>query len=584
MLKVIQGLALTAILGLLAVGCGTDHNPMGSPNQSDLKQNTPQTPSILGNRVWNDVDKDGLQDDTLVEPGIAGVSVSLYTCADVKLSTVVTNTKGVYIFPMLAAGNYYVKFTPPQGYVFVPKDAGPDSLDSDVDRTTGKTDCFPLAVSTADLTWDAGLYQGQIDTVVDGTVGGRVWFDANQDGIQNESLLGDVVDSLAVELFTCTDSLVAATQTDLTGGYGFVDIAPGQYYLLFTPPEGYEFSPNNVTNDSLASDPDPFTGKTVCFQVDSAEVELTWDAGIFPQPVDTLVNGTVGGRVWFDVNKDGLRNDAAQPAPVDSLPVELFTCAGGLVATARTGLAGEYEFSDLVPGQYFLLFTLPMGYKFSSQDAADDSLDSDPNPCTGKTVCFQVDSAEVELTWDAGIWPAPPPHGCTHSRAYWKNHVRFSRQRDILRDLLPLWLGSPGGAAAIEVADARTAIAILQMKTYGNPFNGITKLYAQLLAAKLNIASGADGSAAEHEIEAADNFLGAHGWHSWGHLSKANKKQVVKWTSIFTRYNSGEIGPGSCGDSDDNDRDHEGSDYSDNDDHDGGNDGGAGQDWGPDHE
>ncbi|MDD4051901.1 MAG: SdrD B-like domain-containing protein, partial [candidate division Zixibacteria bacterium] len=445
MLKVIQGLALMAILGLLAVGCGTDHNPVGSPSGSGLGQNNPQSPSMLGNRVWNDVDKDGLQDDTLVEPGIAGVSVSLYTCADARVSTVVTNTKGLYFFPMLQPGTYYIKYTLPQGYVFAPKDAGPDSLDSDVDPTTGKTDCLTLAISTSDLTWDAGLYQGQADTVVNGTVGGRVWFDANQDGIQNESMLGDVVGSLAVELFTCADSLAATTQTDPTGEYEFVNLTPGQYYLLFTPPAGYEFSPNNVTNDNLASDPDPLTGKTICFNVDSAGVDTTWDAGVFPRPVDTLVNGTVGGRVWFDANKDGIQNDTAQSAVVDSLPVKLFTCAGAWVATARTGLTGDYEFTDLVPGQYFLLFTLPTGYKYSPKDAADDSLDSDPNACTGKTVCFQVDSAEVEMTWDAGIWNIAV-HGCTHSIGYWKNHAISCRQKDIIRDLLPLWLGSPDGA------------------------------------------------------------------------------------------------------------------------------------------
>jgi hypothetical protein len=482
----------------------------------------------------------------LIETGISGVSVSLYTCADVKLSTVVTNSKGLYFFAALQPGNYYIKFTPPQGYVFSPKDAGADTLDSDVDRVTGKTDCFALAVSTADLSWDAGLYQGQLDTVVNGTVGGKVWFDDNKDGVQNDPAPDTVVAGLQVQLYACAGSLVMTTSTDTVGSYRFTNVLPGQYYLQFAAPTGYSFSPQDVTDDTLDSDVDVLTGKTVCFQVDSAEVETGWDAGLFLPTVDTVVNGRVGGQVWLDANHDGIQNDPAADEVVGSLTVELFTCAGSSLGTALTTPAGEYEFADVLPGRYYVQFTLPNGYTFSPKDVANDTLDSDPEVATGKTACFDVDSAGVDLSWDAGIWKIVS-HGCTHPLAYWKWHTGSCRQRGTVGDYLPLWLGTPGGAAAINVTNTRIAINILWMKFYGGPFNGITRLYAQLLAAKLNIAAGADGSAVAHEIQAADDFLGVHGWTNWYRLSIKDRKQVLKWTTMFTLYNCGVIGPGCCG-------------------------------------
>lgn len=423
MRKAIQSLVLTAILGLLVIGCGNDNNPMGS-GDSNLKPNSPQSPSMLGDRIWNDVNKNGLQDDTLIEPGVSGVVVTLYSCADVPISTIVTNAKGLYFFPMLPEGDYYIKFTLPEGFVFSPKDAGGNTLDSDADPATGKTECISLAASTVDLTWDAGLYEGQADTVVNGTVGGDVWFDANRDGNQNDTIWDDGMISVQVRLFTCAESLLAATMTDT---------------------------------------------------------------------------------------------------------------------------AGEYHFSDIVPGSYYLSFTLPTGYAFSPSNMAGNTLDSDPDALTGTTPCFDVDSAGVDMTWDAGIWKLPVPEGCTRSKGYWKNHAGFGPQDDMVTALLPLHLGSADSAAAMEVTDAQTAVGILQMKTYGEPSNGITKLYAQLLAAKLNIAAGADGADVDEIISDADLFLGNHDWQSWEQLSKDDQKQVLNWMGMLGEYNEGLIGPGACG-------------------------------------
>jgi len=143
----------------------------------------------------------------------------------------------------------------------------------------------------------------------------------------------------------------------------------------------------------------------------------------------------------------------------------------------------------------------------------------------------------------------PPDEGCTLTIGYWKTHAGFGPQADVLSQYLPIWLGNEGGTKSLEVTDAAMAVDILKMKTFGRNRNGITKLYAQLLAAKLNVAHGATDSDAADIISAADDFLAAHDWTDWDALVEADDDYfdlVHYWQSTLDSYNKGEIGPGHC--------------------------------------
>lgn len=80
----------------------------------------------------------------------------------------------------------------------------------------------------------------------------------------------------------------------------------------------------------------------------------------------------------------------------------------------------------------------------------------------------------------------------------------------------------------------------------GDPSNGITKLYAQLLAAKLNIARGADQSDVLDVITAADAFLRYHNEYDWQRITRAERLQVLQWMTALDAYNNGLVGPGHC--------------------------------------
>ncbi|MDP2039174.1 MAG: SdrD B-like domain-containing protein, partial [Ignavibacteria bacterium] len=139
----------------------------GTVNNGYLGCDAPK--ASLGDKVWLDVDKDGIQDSG--ENGIASVTVKLYTCANVLVATTTTNANGIYSFTNLTPGDYYVVFTAPSGMTVSPKDQGSNNAtDSDADVTTGKTVCTTLIAGENDLTWDAGFY-----TECKNKIGDTVW-------------------------------------------------------------------------------------------------------------------------------------------------------------------------------------------------------------------------------------------------------------------------------------------------------------------------------------------------------------------------------------------------------------------------
>lgn len=193
---------------------------------------------------------------------------------------------------------------------------------------------------------------------------------------------------------------------------------------------------------------------------------------------------------------------------------------------------------------------LPEGFEFSPLDQGrDDRVDSDANPRTGNTVCIELAAGDCDSTWDAGLC-RHEEEGCTFTLGYWKNHAGFGPQADVVTPLLPIWLGLPDSSASLHVTTALIAYNVLRMRTYGVPSNGITKLYAQLLTAKLNIANGASDDDIADVISASDIFLSAHSWQSWSGLNQQQRQMVLHWMETLDSYNEGMIGPGHCGEDD----------------------------------
>jgi len=127
-----------------------------------------QFPASLGDKVFFDDDRDGIQDAG--EDGVEGVTVTLtgggangiIGDGDDTTETTTTDADGFYEFTNLNPGEEYkVTFSDlPDGFEFTEANQGSDDgLDSDADPTNGMTQVVTLAPGENNPTLDAGIVQ-----------------------------------------------------------------------------------------------------------------------------------------------------------------------------------------------------------------------------------------------------------------------------------------------------------------------------------------------------------------------------------------------------------------------------------------
>ena len=187
-------------------------------------------PVSLGNFVWFDANKDGIQDAD--EVGVAGVTVTLDGQLDMDLvvdadgnpvKPVTTDANGKYVFTNLLPSSYGVTFTIPAGYSETVSKAGDDrAVDSDGWQT------WPvLKQGQDDMTVDLGL-------IADGTIGDTLFWDVDNNGGSAPSGADKPLAGVTVKLTYTTPAGVEKTLTTVTdenGKYSFKDLAPGDYVV-----------------------------------------------------------------------------------------------------------------------------------------------------------------------------------------------------------------------------------------------------------------------------------------------------------------------------------------------------------------
>ena len=472
--------------------------------------------SKLGDFVWNDLDKDGIQDAN--ELGIPNVKVDLYDCNNNFIKSTTTNANGYYFFDVVA-GSYVVKFNLPAGYAFSPKDQnGDDAKDSDADLTTGMTTCITLGAGVTDLKWDAGMY------MMPAELGDRIWLDANYNGIQDNGEVG--VQNVKVELYTCAGALVDTKMTDVLGNYFFKNLMPGDYYVKFYAPTGYAFTKKDQNGDDLKdSDADQTTGKTICTTLTPGEKDYSWDAGL-------VKLAQLGDRVWKDANINGLQ-DLGEYGYAN-VKVELYNCANGLVATQYTNATGYYLFTNLIPGDYYVKFYAPTNWGFTLKDKGlDDAKDSDADVTSGKTICTTLIPGESDKTWDAGLVLL---RNCTYTPGYWKTHSKYGPAGP--RDYVWNWIGE-------DTQFFKSGLSYYKVINKAAGTNTYYQLAFHYIAAKLNSYAGASvPSEVQAAMSWATTFFNTYTPSS--SLPSAVKNQAIYYTGLLDKYNNGIIGPGHC--------------------------------------
>jgi hypothetical protein len=135
---------------------------------------------------------------------------------------------------------------------------------------------------------------GNVDPDPDATaaLAGKVFLDANADGIQNDG--GTGVTGTVVRLHSAgndgqigggDDSLLKGTTTIAAGDFSFSNLRAGSYYLEFLPPAQFGISPKDQGgDDTLDSDVDTSTRLTAVFALIKDLVDSTHDAGLIATP------------------------------------------------------------------------------------------------------------------------------------------------------------------------------------------------------------------------------------------------------------------------------------------------------------
>ena len=372
------------------------------------KPTTPAAKGSVGDRVWYDDNHNGLQESG--ETGVENVAITLYDKSGTEIGTTLTDTQGAYSFEDIEPGEYYLKFDPsslPESYRFTKQDEGSDeSRDSDVNPQDGKTGSFVLHVGEKRTTLDAGIFKPTSKPNL-GSIGGIVWHDENHNGILEEGEKG--VQGIKVSLYDANDMQVNSTTTDKNGRYNFDNLTPGSYHLKCDQDaiiaNGYKITLKDQGNNEMVdSDADPADGTTPPTTLDAGENDTSWHIGLY-KPKATIQLASLGDRVWYDTNGNGIQDSGERGA--ENISVTLYEVDGSEVATARTDSNGLYKFEDLYPGEYYIVFdlaTLPKGYVITKRNqGSDESQDSDPALTTGKTVTIRLEGGEDDTSWDMGL-------------------------------------------------------------------------------------------------------------------------------------------------------------------------------------
>ncbi|MEU6352793.1 SdrD B-like domain-containing protein [Streptomyces sp. NPDC047072] len=331
---------------------------------ADLELVCDQAPVQVGNRVWYDVNGNGLQDPS--EAPVPGVVVTLKSGSTTLTAS--TDAQGEWYigtkeglkpdtsydvtFDASAADTAKLPGTPaPADLQWTKKAAGTDpTLDSNADAS-GKTTVKVGAPGTVDHTVDAGL------TPLN-RLGDYVWYDDDADGIQGPGESG--APGITVKLIDpATGATLRTTTTDAKGRYLFSRLPDGSYQVCFTWPDAYLWTKRNAgaTGDDSVVDPRTGCSGTVTLGPGNRS-DLTLDAGLVEEPgLQVVVKDAKTGdplahtvvQIWRDTNgKPGIQQSGPHK---DTYVDDCVTSAKGSC------------YWDLPPGTYYAVVKdVPEGY------------------------------------------------------------------------------------------------------------------------------------------------------------------------------------------------------------------------------
>lgn len=362
----------------------------------------------IGDFVWFDDNENGVFDEG--EKGLNGIEVVLRGIENNEVYKTKTsnngNEPGYYLFEV-DEGNYYLNFNSNNNYIKTKyNSSGGLCSVSDIKVVNSRpTEFFEVKYGEEKLNIDIPFVYKR------GSVGGRVWLDSGVLGQLEENEKG--INGIGIELYNedgdVIMKMVSKTRIDKKGFYSFVDVLPGDYYIRFDLPEGFQ---QTIAKSNIGAKYNSnITGKygdgtTDLFRIYPESNTMYINGGFTSIP-----NNLVGDFVWLDKNEDGYQD--IDEEGVNDVEVQLFTKDSIFVRETitknnpNTGLPGYYAFEGVNSGEYYLKFVIHPEYKFSyNNESVNKENDSDIISPFGTTDIFIIKDYEINTSIDAGLIPA----------------------------------------------------------------------------------------------------------------------------------------------------------------------------------
>lgn len=301
-----------------------------------LVVNPPPPPGSFSGLVFDDLDRDGLQDAG--EAGLPDRTVFIDTDNDGNLdageASAMTSSVGAYEFASVVPGTYRVRQVVPAGLT---QTLPANNAAREVVVVSGQQ---VMNVNFATAIAPAGA-----------TLRGVVFLDTDRDGVRDAGETGVAGRSIYLDNNNngVRDAAEPQTTTGATGAYEFTGLTAGTYKIRQILPAGFiQTTPgNNFGNNATVS------GTQVAEGLNFGTAENIAPTG-----------ATLRGVVFLDTDRDGVRD--AGEAGVSGRTVYLDANNNGIRDGSETQTTtngdGVYQFTGLVAGTYKIRQILPTGF------------------------------------------------------------------------------------------------------------------------------------------------------------------------------------------------------------------------------
>ena len=406
----------------------------------DIELLTNEPPIELGNRIWEDNNKNGIQDAN--ELGISNVKIDL-VCSGNIVASVTTDSEGYYTFSNDTTGvttlsqkyniNELTKNNKNNCHIVIPnvtgtnqqhvltqyiltaenKGEGTNRILNDSNAQINGNNAL-IYVNPSDIS-DSGTNNHSFDVgfkPAKFALGNYLWLDTNHDGVQNSNESG--IGGVTVNLYSnndCSGTSIQTTVTTSNGLYLFDNLDRGNYCIEFIIGANNTVSPNTGTDNATNSDANASGFIT---NIHLTANDLDKDIGLFnvPHIPPNISTGNLrlGNYLWLDNNHDGHQDN--NESGINGVTVNLYNssdCSGTIFRTTVTANGGSpahdgfYEFDNLSTGNYCIEFMIGTNNIVSPNTGTDNVTNSDANASGFIT---NIHLSTDDLNEDIGIFNA----------------------------------------------------------------------------------------------------------------------------------------------------------------------------------